>query len=237
MSGMRVLLRNLEGVASFFVEIILIPQKMKRLNFQKRESVATVKEKPSVKFKKSWTRLGEGRYSEEVRVIGCLNLFRHSHHSGDSMNIPKQPWNTKRYVQKSGGYEFLFGGKKIHKIQFGVGEVKLSFWDDFHTKISFGMKFDFVQHNQTQEFEASDVPSLAPLLQLVGSEIESVFADDSGFLHLHFDNKIQIQAPSNAEEFRFEAWEITDGHGFSVVCAVGGTTTIWDPHSAKLFDF
>lgn len=153
------------------------------------------------------------------------------------MNTLKQPWNSKRYLQRSGGYEFLFSGKKVHKIQFGAGQIKLSLWDDFFTKISFGMKFDFVQQKQTQQLTASEVVSLVPLLQLVGTEIESAFADESGFLHLRFNNGIEIRDPSNEEEFRFEAWEITDGHGFLVVCAVGGTTTIWDPHSPKLFGF
>lgn len=115
--------------------------------------------------------------------------------------------------------------------------MKLTLWDDFFTTISFGMEFDFVQQNQSQRLAAVNVVSLSPLLQLVDCEIESAVADENGFLHLRFNNGIQIQAPSDAGEFRFEAWEITDGHGFLVVCAVGGTVTIWDPYVPKLFNF
>ncbi len=142
----------------------------------------------------------------------------------------KKPWNTQRFREKSGGYQFLYGGQKIFKLKLSAGEIELDLWDDFSTVISLGMKFDFVQHGQTRQLNAEDVVSLAPLLQLIGCEIESIVAGKSGFLHLRFSNKIEIQVPSDAGEFRFEAWQIADKHGFLAVCAVGGTVSIWDPH-------
>ncbi len=150
------------------------------------------------------------------------------------MNNNKKPWNAKRYRQKSGGYEFLLSGTKIRTIRFGMSAVEIGLDDEFSTLISLRMNFTLTQNATGQHSNIKDTVSASPLLQLIGSEIESIVADKSGFLHMKSKDGMEIQAPNEASEFRFEAWEISDGHGFLAVCAIGGTVSIWEPHSAQL---
>lgn len=141
---------------------------------------------------------------------------------------PTKPWNEKRFAQEGKRFKFAFAGSKVVTLSVGGG-VRLGLGDDFATQIELSMPFTFSQFGQSTRHNPGEPTTLAPLLELVGATLIKAEAADQSPLFLSFDNGMTVEAPSAPEDYQWEAWSITDRHGFHVVCQIGGDLAIWLP--------
>jgi hypothetical protein len=139
-----------------------------------------------------------------------------------------RPWNAKRFHQKGKVYEFAFAGAKVASLRIG-GPFQIFLGDDFATRIDLWMPFAMSQFGQSQNYDPSEPTALAPLLGLIGSTVVKASAGDAVPLTLEFNNGMTIEAPLELSSYQWEAWQITDEHGFSVVCRIGGDLEICLP--------
>ena len=137
-------------------------------------------------------------------------------------------WNAKRFNKDGGRLDFAIAGALVDHVRFG-GNVRLDFNDDFKTRVELWMPFSLTQYDQTLRLQPKDTTALAPLLSLPGCRLVKAVADRSGFLTMEFDNDMTLMAPADQDAFEYEAWQLTDLHGFHVVCAIGGQLSIWLP--------
>ncbi len=135
----------------------------------------------------------------------------------------------KRFKETEDGCEFLLAGQQVILIQFGCFYVDLTVGTQESVYIRLGMPFAWRHEDASQVFDPADVPSLAPLLPLVGTFVQKVTATKSGFLSLAFSNGVSIEAPTGEDGHDYEAWQISDSQGFLAVCAVGGEVFFFLP--------
>lgn len=68
--------------------------------------------------------------------------------------------------------------------------------------------------------------ALAPLLELVGTRVDSATVEEREELRLDFANGTSLRVLVDP---KFEAWEFAASDGQRVVCAAGGELTVWSP--------
>jgi len=144
----------------------------------------------------------------------------------------QKPWEVKRFEEKAEGWEFLLAGSTVIFIQFGGASIDLQLNDEFSTGIRLGMPFEWKNNDVSQLLDPANVPSLSPMLNVVGKVLTKVEATKSGFLSLEFSDGVSIKSPFGEDGHDYEAWQIGDKHGYLVVCAIGGQVHIWLPTEA-----
>jgi len=148
----------------------------------------------------------------------------------------QKPWEEKRFEETEDDYKFSLAGGRVILMQFGCSCLDLSLDGDYQPSIRLGMPFAWKQGKDSSALDPENVPSLAPLLPLVGTSIEEVSATKSGFLSLKFSNGASIEAPTGEEGHDYEAWQISDNKRFLCVCAIGGEVFFFLPESARVVD-
>ncbi len=130
-------------------------------------------------------------------------------HEGNHWIIPLQGWKVTQ-IQ----IDYAFG---------------LSLWGSVQAQVHFriGGRFSFRHGQETHELHAEEEPraALAPALALLGRELESAVAYESGALELAFNEDMSLFVPADPH---YEAWEAS-GIGHRLISLPGGGLSFWLP--------
>lgn len=86
--------------------------------------------------------------------------------------------------------------------------------------------FTIVEPGHAYRLTPSEPRSLGPAMALVGQVVRSALASPNGTLEIAFeDGRLMSVEPDT----RYEAWELFGPGGMRVVCAPGGTISVWQP--------
>lgn len=78
--------------------------------------------------------------------------------------------------------------------------------------------------NSATILSPNDPPTIAPILALLSADVTSIIVQKTGHIAVQFANGYQLEVGPNA---RYEAWQISCTNEFLMVCAPGGTITIF----------
>lgn len=115
-------------------------------------------------------------------------------------------------------------GQRVDRVCFDFGIV-------FGTDGGYELRIETVLTLQTASSESiidpeQAGPAAGQLVGLLHSTIESVEIGASGRLVVSFPEHTTVAVPAHS---KYEAWTLTGPDGEGIVCAPGGSLTVWSP--------